>query len=61
MNVNGRHIMINCEGEGQFPPVSVKLFCEYLVDYLKKDRTMVSSISPELVVEAIQAFERGER
>ena len=60
MDAQGRHIWINCEGEGNEPPVSVEGLAEFVAAYLRREYRMVS-ISHKDVAAAISAYENGER
>ena len=58
MKAHGRHIMINCVGEGDEPPVSVTGFAVYLAHYLREHHLFVD---PKEVLAAIRSYESGER
>lgn len=60
MNVHGRHLMINCEGEGQTPPVSIETFCEYLANSVEHAANF-NTITPKYIKDAVERYERGER
>lgn len=66
MDAQGRHLMINCEGEGLTPPVSADGLCEFVAKFLSEklrhdymqDGLDVSAYE---ISDAIAAYERGER
>jgi hypothetical protein len=58
MDAHGRHIMINCVGEGDNPPVSVMAFAEYLA---RRVREMESPVMRVDILAFILDYEAGER
>jgi hypothetical protein len=53
MDAYGRHIMINCVGEGNDPPVSIDSFVVYLAERL--------NVRWQDVEDALHEYEAGAR
>jgi len=61
MNVHGRHIMINCVGEGKEPLVSERGLCEFVAFRIGCDDTDQIVLLGREILMAIEAYEGGER
>lgn len=61
MDVHGRHLMINCYGMGNDPPVSVEGFCAFLARKLEAAPGEYAVLTSADVQNAIYDYEKGER
>lgn len=62
MQAHGRHIMLNCEGEGCAPPVTVEGLCAFLADRLDSSQLgKYTVLSAGDVLTAIEDYEKGVR
>ncbi len=60
MDVNGRHILINCAGEGDEPPVSVDSLCDYISHRFGGSAAAQEAMAAEICA-YIEEYEGGAR